>query len=119
MFAVSCPSAARRWRRTRLDGLVVGITASVHIRLHGTDLPFTVRSATKDIFWRPHFAGSFYELFKVRVYPVLLDTTSIPLNRSMSPDRQLGVRTFAVRHIYDEMTERRECRDDQSELFLE
>jgi hypothetical protein len=51
-------------------------------------------------------AGSCYELFKIRFYPLLLDTTSIPLNRSFSPDRKLGERIFAFRQIYDGLKRR-------------
>ena len=47
--------------------------------------------------------GSFYALVKIRFYPLLSDTTSTPLYGWLSPDRNLGARTFALRQIYEEL----------------
>ena len=50
--------------------------------------------------------GSFYELIKIRFYPLLSDTTRTPLYSWLSPDRKLGARTFALREIYDQLRQR-------------
>ncbi len=50
--------------------------------------------------------GSFYGLVKIRFYPLLSDFTSTPLYAWLSPDRNLGERTFALRAIYDELRRR-------------
>jgi len=48
-------------------------------------------------------AGSVYEVAKVRFFPLVSDTTSTALLRWISPDRNLGARTFALRQLYDEL----------------
>jgi len=52
------------------------------------------------------FAGSGYALAKIRFYPVISDVTSTPLYGWLSPDRNLGARTFALRTIYEELRHR-------------
>jgi hypothetical protein len=48
-------------------------------------------------------AGSCYEVFKIRFYPLQSDVTSTPLYQWLSPDRNLGVRTFALRGVYEDL----------------
>jgi hypothetical protein len=55
-------------------------------------------------------AGSVYELVKIRFYPLQQDTTSVVLYPWLSPDRNLGERTFALREIYDELRHRTSVR---------
>jgi len=47
--------------------------------------------------------GSCYSLFKIRFYPLQSDVTSTKLYEWLSPDRNLGARTYALRGIYDEL----------------
>ena len=48
-------------------------------------------------------AGSLYEIFKVRFYPLLSDTTSTRLYAWLSLDREVGARSSALRQLYDEL----------------
>jgi hypothetical protein len=46
-------------------------------------------------------AGTLYDLFMLRAYPVLADRSALPHLVWMSPDRKLGERNFATRQAYE------------------
>lgn len=47
--------------------------------------------------------GSFYEICMVRFFPIIEDATASPKVKWLSPDRNLGNRTHALREVYDEL----------------
>jgi hypothetical protein len=46
-------------------------------------------------------AGSVYDVFMLRLYPVLADRGALPQLVWMSPDRKLGERNYALREAYE------------------
>jgi hypothetical protein len=46
-------------------------------------------------------AGTLYDVAILRLYPVLADRGAVPMVAWMSPDRQLGKRTYAARQTYE------------------
>jgi len=51
-------------------------------------------------------AGSLYEIEKIRFYPLQSDLALGHLERWLSPDRNVGARTFALRQLYEELKRR-------------
>jgi len=47
--------------------------------------------------------GSFYELCVQRAFPIISDSLNLPRFAWLSPDRQLGRRTFELRRAYDDL----------------
>jgi hypothetical protein len=51
-------------------------------------------------------AGSLYEVVKIRFYPLQSDLAMTNLRPWLTPDRNLGARTFALRQLYEELKRR-------------